>query len=904
MKRFLLPIGFALLALLSCQRQEMDVLSDKSAKQEVILTAELRGVEATKTQLGADSHIYWSPGDAISVFSAGEHAKFVAQNTEPEMIAKFKGEVSVVTGASDGDAKDYIWGAYPYHEDNGLTVSGSEPLVIMNLPPEQVAKAGTFNDGYAIAIGKSETLGLSFNNLYSGFWFTLSRSDILSVTLSADRPLAGYFAAGYRDGEAPRIAAYVEDMTSDSITLTAPEGGAFEVGKAYYFITLPGSYSELTFTVRTANMVGSRTVYNQELKRNDLSVGSKNLDKKIETNGTGFQSILPPDNEIWIETIDGEFSEPTTTLPYTWQKREDGKIALVFEQALTEIPSKFYYQNYKITEVYLPESVTNIGWAAFMYAENLQKVVMGNSVKTLQRDCFAVCSSLGSIDLPRSLETIFDGAFRYSGLRSVRIPDSVITIWERPFEYCRQLSHFYGKFASADGCSLVDDDGCLLAFAPAGVIGYTIPDGVKTIGPESFAGSMELTILTFNDQLEHIDWRAFENCPSLTSVDLPASVVQIGASAFLGCTALQSITLRSESLITGDDTGQFDGTDCDIFVPGNLLEAYRTTAPWSDYASRYKSMQPDTEIWYTTTDGEIVNFDPMNQSTVSFENDTYGVIRFAEPLTTVEQGAFFDARNLLSVTLPSSVKTIKPNAFASCISLQEVTLPEGLETIEQNAFTACPFSRIDLPSSLKNLGPFAFYYCENLESVTIPDSVEKLGYPYFYYANPFEGCTSLHSFYGKFATDDHRCLLYGNPSTEDMDPRNVLVSFAPGGMKNKAYRIPDGVLVIARDAFTEAPLSTVDLNEVFMLWNGAFSDCLNLRSISIPAGFSMIGDQAFYGCTLLKSITLNDVTPPSLGAQVFQGIPGECVIRIPAAGYENYVEADGWKDLQSYFVTY
>ena len=43
-----------------------------------------------------------------------------------------------------------------------------------------------------------------------------------------------------------------------------------------------------------------------------------------------------------------------------------------------------------------------------------------------------------------------------------------------------------------------------------------------------------------------IDYRAFANCSSLTSVDIPEEVTEIGEAAFKNCTDLYSIHLSSQ----------------------------------------------------------------------------------------------------------------------------------------------------------------------------------------------------------------------------------------------------------------------------------------------------------------------------------------------------------------------
>ena len=123
----------------------------------------------------------------------------------------------------------------------------------------------------------------------------------------------------------------------------------------------------------------------------------------------------------------------------------------------------------------------------------------------IANEAFLCCESLKKIELPHNITSIGEAAFRdCDSLTSVTIPDSVTTIGSFAFYSCTSLTSFYGKFASEDNRCLIVD-GKLIAFAPAGLIEYTIPDSVTEIG-----------------------WYAFRDCLSLTSVTIPDSVTTIG----------------------------------------------------------------------------------------------------------------------------------------------------------------------------------------------------------------------------------------------------------------------------------------------------------------------------------------------------------------------------------------
>ena len=61
-----------------------------------------------------------------------------------------------------------------------------------------------------------------------------------------------------------------------------------------------------------------------------------------------------------------------------------------------------------------------------------------------------------------------------------------------------------------------------------------IPDGVRSIGREAFAGNTAITSVSFPSSLTKIDYGAFRGCTALKSVDIPDGVSEIGDSAFWG----------------------------------------------------------------------------------------------------------------------------------------------------------------------------------------------------------------------------------------------------------------------------------------------------------------------------------------------------------------------------------
>ena len=255
------------------------------------------------------------------------------------------------------------------------------------------------------------------------------------------------------------------------------------------------------------------------------------------------------------------------------------------------------------------------------------------------------------------------------------------------------------------------------------------------------------------------------------------------------------------------------------------------------------------KITYTTTNNDIVTPYDNTVFGANIVSNTYengvGTILFDNPVTKVGDEAFCDCSTLKSITLPDSVTELGGWAFFGCVYLESIALSNRLKTI----------------------GDAVFSSCSTLSSITIPQSVEHVGDSAFY------GCSGMLGYYGKFASEDNRCLIIDN----------TLRHFAPKGLDS--YTIPNGITAIAHDAFYES---------------------LRLKTVTIPSSVTSIEEYAFYYCESLKSVYCKPTTPPALGASAFDNSdngtdkPIGCKIIVPNASVEAYKSATDWKRYQSY----
>lgn len=385
-------------------------------------------------------------------------------------------------------------------------------------------------------------------------------------------------------------------------------------------------------------------------------------------------------------------------------------------------PSGFNYR--KMSNAVIGDCVTTIGEEAFEYCDGLTSVTIPNSVTSIGRGAFYMSSRLTSIDIPNSVTSIGKGAFaNCSGLTSLNIGNSVTTIGNLAFEHC------------------------------TGLTSVSIPNSVTSIGEEAFDWCTSLTSVTIPNSVTTIGGWAFMYCSGLTSVNIPDSVTSIGMSAFNYCSGLTSITVEATTPPTLEPYA-FDNTNnCNVYVPCQSVDAYKSAENWNTYASRIQGIPPCGEtskkLVANYRDGETLEVDCNGDGTLTsgetqpsgYEKNRMTNAVIGNCVTIIGDNAFYGC-GITSVTIPNSVTTIGFHAFIYCSDLTGVTIPNSVTTILNGAFGWCSgftFQSVVIPNSVTEIDGYAFAYCTNLTSCTIGNSVTTIG------GGAFESCRHLTS---------------------------------------------------------------------------------------------------------------------------------------------------------------
>lgn len=144
-------------------------------------------------------------------------------------------------------------------------------------------------------------------------------------------------------------------------------------------------------------------------------------------------------------------------------------------------------------------------------------------------------------------------------------------------------------------------------------------------------------------------------------------------------------------------------------------------------------------IWYTSTDGDVVNPDNPNAFGAAIVSNTYengtGVIIFDGDVTAVGKTAFYQCSTLLEITLPNSITSIGDWAFSGCINLLTPTILDSVTYIGKSAFQWCSsLQSVTIPSYVTAIGMYAFRGCD-LQSVYCKPITPPVGDPLIFHDN-------------------------------------------------------------------------------------------------------------------------------------------------------------------------
>ena len=323
----------------------------------------------------------------------------------------------------------------------------------------------------------------------------------------------------------------------------------------------------------------------------------------------------------------------TNEEPYSWSNYQTLQSLIIpssviyntVEYNVNTIEDGSFWGSINLTSIYIPSSITKIGWQLFPDCNKLTSIVVDseNPIYDSRDNCNAIietttntliagckstvipntvseigpfsfywCKNLTSITIPNSVKTLGTAAFENcTSLVEIYIPSSVTNISDDAFDYCTALNSIVvdpenTTYDSRNNCNAV----------------------IKTETNTLWAGCKS-TIIPNN--VVSISWGAFYGCQGLEEISIPNNVHSIYAAAFNYCTGLTSVNISNNSTYIGN------------------------------YAF-----------------GGCSN---LTAITIPLDNES------------IEEGAWGDCPNVTSLTIPEKVNSIGNYAFHSCIGLKSIT---------------------------------------------------------------------------------------------------------------------------------------------------------------------------------------------------------------------------------------
>ena len=501
------------------------------------------------------------------------------------------------------------------------------------------------------------------------------------------------------------------------------------------------------------------------------------------------------------------------------------------------------------------------------------------SVTSIGDYAFYACEDLQTVLLPNSIESIKRGAFSHTGISSITIPASVTGAIDYDMFYmCSSLNEIVVDennkvYDSREGCNAIVKTanneiivGSNNSTIPAGIVSIgerafdsrigleelILPSGFKTIGESAFRACSGLKKVYISETVTSIGQGAFGVCSEIESIVvdennkvldsredcnaiihtstnsllvgcknsfipttitsigayaffnanklefilIPASVTSIGDWAFYGCSSLKCMASMAT---TAPSLGTYSLGDGFAYLTGTLYTPNSTTDNYSEWNKYFETQN----MVYPSKCG-----DNVISCIISDVLHIWGAGNIRDMKIEWEDYSPWyggdKQKEFSSVNIHHGVKSIGYGAFYDCQNYKSIEIPNSVTSIGEYAFYRCRgLASVTIPGSVTSIGDKAFLYCSGLKSVTIPSSVTSIG------NYVFECCTGLTS-----------------------------------------ITIPGSVTSIGDRAFRECTgLTSVTIpGSVTSIGDYAFDGCIRLTSVTIPGSVTSIGNYAFDGC--------------------------------------------------------
>jgi hypothetical protein len=704
---------------------------------------------------------------------------------------------------------------------------------------------GTY-EGLRYTCSTTECIITGYEGIHSSIYIP-AEIDELPVTMVADR--------AFEDNE-NLVSITFEDSEGSSSYLKTIGTSAFANMATLRDLTLPQS--------------ALKTIKNDAFRNSslltavDIPFGVTTLGTNVLTGTDSIERITvrPGNNSKSVATFNfkylfgGTVFNSAVNVPLSLE-------TVIVSEGETTIPNDFLRDLPMVREVVMPPSVTTMGTAVLLGANQLNSLTwtFTSSVDGAANSFLSYAFNTGHTSItnvPTTLEnvTINDtltriGSYAFyniANLRQINLPDNITELGTYVFAH------------AAVNTSRLEF--------------ISLPSSIVTILANSFTNNSSVKDIELPQNLVTIGASAFQNTSSLIEMEIPNTVTTIGTGILTGSNALTKLTYSNNSLPSGTRFLRyfFGGSVASGAVPATLKTVEITTGD-ALIASYFESITTIETIFLPSTIATINNraffgMTALRQIAVLGTVAVADRVVLPSALTTLGTSVFQNAANIRHVTLPAAITTLPADTFNGATELTTVvtgnsmtiigdrafqstklttfTFANNLTTIGANAFQGSLLTQVVVPNTVVSIGNDAFRSMSALTTITFPSTVPAVAPLFTLGTNVLTGAQVLTTI------NFHIDML---PTAG-----NRTVRYFFGGTTAGGGTIP-------------TTLTTVTLSGGTVLGPSFFSNLTTLVNVTLPNTLTEIGTLAFDGVTGITALTIPQ-SVNSIGASAFRAMTG------------------------------
>lgn len=499
-----------------------------------------------------------------------------------------------------------------------FTFNESISTLSENLNGDESTILKVYYDRNSYKVTIASTANVTINNPIDGYY--KYGHTIPSTTATFNNYLGYEYLGWYKNGACVAEHTIPSFSVSDNIEYVAKD----KVRNDISLFTFTSTTKECIITGLLDKTLTSVTLPNYTTQINN----------SIFTNCTNVTSIVIPGSVTSIGR--SAFRDCTTLTSVNYLGTIEQWCGITFESAYANPlnnGAKLYLNGEEVNELVIPNTVTAIKFYAFSSCDSLTSVTIPDSVTSIGSWAFYGCDSLTSVTIPDGLD------FNYYAFDNTNIPTTIkdnvryMQFNNNPYYYA------YDMVVNSATTLTIDNDCKAISISNSSITRVNISDLSSwceisfedpSTNPLSYGADLYLNgtliegDIIIPNTVNIIRDYVFYNCDSLTSVTIPNSVTSIGEEAFRDCDSLTSVTI------------------------GNSV----------------------TSIGYQ-----------------AFSNcDSLTIVTIPNSVTSIGDYAFCNCNNLTSVTIGNSVTSIGDYAFRECNNLTEIVIPNSVTSIGSAAF--------------------------------------------------------------------------------------------------------------------------------------------------------------------------------------------------------------------------